>query len=55
MDILKLTGGAKAAAASKREVVAPGMSTKQQRFLAAQSSRFKADPLTGGLCLLPTY
>jgi hypothetical protein len=55
VDILKLTNGAKAAAASKREVVAPAPSAKQRRFIAAQSKNWVGDPATGGLCLLPAY
>jgi hypothetical protein len=55
VDILKLTGGAKAAAASKREVVAPPQSKRQQAFLASQAKNWVADPATGGLCLLPSY
>ena len=55
VDVLRLTGGAKAAAASKREVVAPAPSAKQRRFLAAQSKNWVGDPATGGLCLLPAY
>ena len=55
VDILRLTGGAKAAMAKRKEVVAPPMSRKQQRFLAAQAANVRPDPATGGLCLLPSY
>jgi hypothetical protein len=53
VDILRLKHGASASAA--REVVAPGMGVKQQRFLAAQAKNYVADPATRGLCLLPVY
>jgi hypothetical protein len=38
----------------KKEVHAPKMSSAQQKFLKAQSSKWVPDPSTGGLCLLPT-
>jgi hypothetical protein len=52
IEVLKLTTGAKAARASKREVVAPPMSAKQQTFLARMAKQYKPDPSTGGLCFL---
>ena len=52
IEVLRLTGGAKAAKAAKREVVAPAMSAKQRRFLASMASQLKSDPATAGLCLL---
>ena len=55
VDILKLTGGAKAVAASAKEVVAPPQSKRQRAFLAKQASSWVGDPATGGLCLLPSY
>jgi hypothetical protein len=54
IEVLRLTAGAKAAKAAKREVVAPAMSAKQRRFLASMSSRLKGDPATAGLCFLQT-
>ena len=54
IEVLKLTAGAKAARASKREVVAPPMSAKQRSFLAGMSTQLKRDPATAGLCLLQT-
>jgi len=52
IEVLKLTTGAKAARASKREVVAPPMSAKQQTFLTRMAKQYKPDPSTGGLCFL---
>ncbi|WP_270044611.1 hypothetical protein [Solirubrobacter ginsenosidimutans] len=52
IEVLKLTGGAKAAKAAKREVVAPPMSAKQRSFLWSMSSQLKGDPATAGLCFL---
>ena len=54
VDILKVNQGASAASAGK-EVVAPAMSAKQVRFLTRMASQYRADPATGGLCLLPVY
>jgi hypothetical protein len=54
IEVLRLTAGAKAAKAAKREVVAPAMSAKQRAFLWSMASRLKADPATAGLCLLQT-
>jgi hypothetical protein len=52
VDILRLTGGATAARAAKREVSAPSPSARQRRFLARLASQYTADPGTSGLCLL---
>jgi hypothetical protein len=52
IEVLKLTTGAKAARASKREVVAPPMSAKQRAFLAGMATKLKPDPATAGLCFL---
>jgi hypothetical protein len=52
IDILRLTTGAKAAKAAKREVVAPAQSAKQRSFLWKMSSQLSSDPATAGLCLL---
>jgi len=52
IEVLKLTGGAKAARASKREVVAPPMSAKQRTFLAGMAKQYKPLPGTAGLCFL---
>ena len=54
IDILKLTPGAKAAKAAKREVVAPAQSAAQRSFLAKMSTKLKPDLATAGLCLLQT-
>ena len=54
VDVLKVKPGASAASAGK-EVVAPAMSAKQVRFLTRMASQYRADPATGGLCLLPVY
>ena len=53
VDVLRFKKGAKAASAARREVNAPKLSAAQQKFLAAQSSKWVPDPSTGGLCLLP--
>ena len=53
VDILRLTAGATAARASRKEVSAPAPSANQRRFLTRMASQFKPDPTTGGLCLLP--
>jgi hypothetical protein len=52
IEVLKLTGGAKAAKAARREVVAPAMSAKQRSFLRSMTSQLKGDPATAGLCFL---
>ena len=52
VDILRLTAGAKAARASKREVVAPAQSAKQRAFLARMAKQYKPEPGTAGLCFL---
>ena len=48
IEVLKLTAGAKAARASKREVVAPPMSAKQRTFLARMATQYKPDPAPPG-------
>jgi hypothetical protein len=52
VDILRLTSGASAARASKKEVVAPPPSAKQRRFLRGLSSQFVSETTTSGLCIL---
>ena len=52
IEILKLTAGAKAARAAKREVVAPPMSAKQRSFLTRMAKQSKPLPGTAGLCFL---
>jgi hypothetical protein len=52
IEVLKLTAGAKAARASRREVVAPPMSARQRAFLAGMATKLKPDPATAGLCFL---
>jgi hypothetical protein len=54
VDVLKLTGGAKAARLAGREVRAPAPSARQRQFLAQQASLYRIDPGTAGLCLLQT-
>ena len=54
VDVLKLTGGAKAARLASREVRAPAPSARQRQFLAQQASLYRIDPGTAGLCLLQT-
>ena len=54
IDILRLTAGAKAARAAKREAVAPAQSAAQRSFLAKMATQLKGDPATAGLCLLQT-
>jgi hypothetical protein len=54
VDVLKLTGGAKAARRRGREVSAPAPSARQRQFLAQQASLYRIDPGTAGLCLLQT-
>ncbi len=55
VDVLKLTGGAKAARASGREVSAPAPSKRQRVFLASMATQYRVDPGTAGLCLLQTF
>jgi hypothetical protein len=52
VDVLKLTGGAKAARKRGREVSAPAPSARQRQFLAQAASQYRSDPGTAGLCLL---
>ena len=52
VDVLRLTGGAKAARAAGREVAAPAPSARQRRFLTRLAGQYRADPGTAGLCLL---
>ena len=54
VDVLRLTGSAKAARASGREVVAPAASKRHRRFLARLAKSYKADPGTAGICFLQT-
>jgi hypothetical protein len=54
VDVLKLTGGARAARRRGREVSAPAPSARQRQFLAQQASLYRIDPGTAGLCLLQT-
>jgi hypothetical protein len=54
VDVLRFKKGAKAAAASRREVVAPAMSAKQQTFLRGLAKSFQPDPSAGFICMLPT-
>jgi hypothetical protein len=54
VDVLRLTSGAVAARGSGREVSAPPRSKRQQRFLARAAGGYRPDPLTAGICLLPT-
>ena len=55
VDVLKLTGGAKAARARGKEVSAPAPSRRQRAFLAQVATQYKVDPGTAGLCLLQTF
>jgi hypothetical protein len=55
VDVLKLTGAAKAARARGREVRAPEPSKRQRAFLASMATQYKVDPGTAGLCLLQTF
>ena len=43
VDVLKLTGGAKAARLASREVRAPAPSARQRQFLAQQASLYRID------------
>lgn len=52
VDVLRLTPGAAASSRTERGVVAPPVSAKQRRCLRKLARRYKADPLTAGLCLL---
>ena len=52
VDVLRLTSGARAAAAGRRAVAAPAASARHVRFLRRQASRFKADPGTAFICLI---
>ncbi len=52
VDVLRLTGGATAAAAANREVSAPGPSKRQLAFLDRASRQFTTDPGTAGICLI---
>ncbi|MBI5105882.1 MAG: hypothetical protein HZB46_13040 [Solirubrobacterales bacterium] len=53
IDVLRLKTGAHAAAARRREVVAPPMSLRQVAYLRGLSRQLRPDPSTGYLCLLP--
>ncbi|MDA0179703.1 hypothetical protein OJ997_05315 [Solirubrobacter phytolaccae] len=56
VDILKLKKGARASAASAKEVNAPKMSKAQVDYLKnVAAKQWVADPSTGGLCLLPVF
>ena len=55
VDVLRLTGGAKAARARGREVWAPAPSKRQRAFLTQMATQYKVDPGTAGLCLLQTF
>ena len=52
VDVLRLTGGARAARAAGVEVVAPPASKRHRRFLARMAKKFKAEPGTAGICFL---
>ena len=52
VDVLRLTGGAKAARAAGREVSAPAPSGRQRRFLARLAAQYQLEPGTAGICLL---
>jgi hypothetical protein len=52
IEVLKLTAGAKAARAAKREVTAPPMSAEQRGFLTRMAKSYKPLPGTAGLCFL---
>ena len=54
VDVLRFTGGAKAASASRKAVVAPTMSAPQQKYLRGLSKSFQPDPSAGFICMLPT-
>jgi hypothetical protein len=54
VDVLRFTRGAKAASASRKEVVAPTMSAPQQKYLRGLSKSFQPDPSAGFICMLPT-
>jgi hypothetical protein len=52
VDVLRLPGGATAAAAANREVSAPAPSKRQLSFLDRASRQFTTDPGTAGICLI---
>jgi hypothetical protein len=52
VDVLRLTGDARAAAAANREVVTPAPSKRQLAFLDRASRQFTSDPGTAGICLI---
>jgi hypothetical protein len=52
VDVLRLTGDARAARAVGREVTAPPPSKKQLSFLDRASRQFTTDPGTAGICLI---
>ena len=54
VDVLKLTTGARAAAAGGRQVVAPAMSKRQRRFLSRLAITYKGEAGTAGICLIQT-
>ena len=54
VDVLRLTAGARAARRSGKEVVAPRSNARHRAFVRGLAARYKADPATAGLCLLPT-
>jgi hypothetical protein len=52
VDVLRLTTGATAARAARREVKAVAMSSRQRRFLSRLAISYKGDPGTAGICLI---
>jgi hypothetical protein len=54
VDVLRFTRGAKAATATRKAVVAPKMSTSQQKYLRGLGKSFQPDPSAGFICMLPT-
>jgi hypothetical protein len=53
VDVLRLTAGARAARRSGKEVVAAPSNARHRAFVRGLAARYKADPSTAGLCLLP--
>jgi hypothetical protein len=53
VDVLRFTRGAKAATASRKEVVAPKISSTQVKYLRGLAKSFQPDPAAGFICMLP--
>ena len=55
IEVLRVTGGAAKAAAARKELVAPRISTRHRRLVVASSASLRPDPQLGWMCPLPAY